>query len=288
MGRHSLREQTPGPHMTTCKSLCCTFHHWAETNLGGLQLPALERCREPRNAIGAVHSLAIFQEPKHSLHSSLTWWALSSRSLLCTVCRKLLPVSLSAYDTIMDTLSIVHSLKKHLKTVQTAVLEWTKKSVLLLVVAIDCETRADIHWKFLCMLFPFPDICSSETSWDRDSVFMFISLGWIFLPLICLGAFWFKLLAFKTCFGNEFSSLTVKKLLHSFVLNISNDHFGWCAHETVHNHSCPSFDIIDSCYIQLQSFLVQPVKSRIKLRIPSAEAIPLANVITHLFILFYI
>lgn len=131
MGRHSLREQTPGLHVTTCKSLCCTFHHWAETNLGGLQPPALERCREPRNAIGAVHSLAIFQKPKHNLHSSLTWWALSSHSLLCPVCRKLLPVSLSVYDTIMDTVSIVYSLKKHLKTVQTAVLEWTKNQRLV-------------------------------------------------------------------------------------------------------------------------------------------------------------
>lgn len=70
--------------------------------------------------------LAIFQRPKHNLHSSLTWWALSSHSLLCAGCAKLLPVSLSAYDTIMDTLSIVHSLKKHLKTVQSAVLKWTK------------------------------------------------------------------------------------------------------------------------------------------------------------------
>lgn len=51
---------------------------------------------------------------------------------------------------------------------------------------------------------------------------------------------------------------------------------------------CPSFDIIDSCYIQLQLFLVQTVKSRIKFKIPSTEAIPLATIITHLFILFYI
>lgn len=41
--------------------------------------------------------------------------------------QKLLPVSLSAYDTVTDTVSIVHSLKKHLKAVQTAVLEWIKK-----------------------------------------------------------------------------------------------------------------------------------------------------------------
>lgn len=41
--------------------------------------------------------------------------------------QKLLPVSLSTYDTVMDMVSIVHSLKKHLKAVQTAVLEWIKK-----------------------------------------------------------------------------------------------------------------------------------------------------------------
>lgn len=61
MGRHPLREGNPSSHMTTSKSLCWPFHHWAETNLGGFQPPALGRCREPKHAISAVHSLAIFQ-----------------------------------------------------------------------------------------------------------------------------------------------------------------------------------------------------------------------------------
>jgi len=63
-----------------------------------------------------------------------------------------------------------------------------------------------------------------------------------FFPLICLGALCFKVLASKTSFGNEFSSWTAKMSLHSFALNLPNDHLHLYSHERVHTHSwssCP-------------------------------------------------
>lgn len=84
-------------------------------------------------------------------------------------------------------------------------------SILLLVMAAVHKGRVDSETSPI-FLFHFPDLCSWETSQDRDSVFVFLSLGWIFIPSIGLGASWFKLLAPNTFFGNEFSSLTTKNV----------------------------------------------------------------------------
>lgn len=141
------------------------IHTWLTPNHGAGHFITEQRqtlvdsSREPKHAVSAVHSLAIFRLSKAQLPVFTDTMSLFSHSLLCTSCAKLLPVPLSACDTILDVHFNSPLTLEHLNTLQTAVLGWTKKipvypSILLLVMTAEHKGRVDSENSLLfCSIF---------------------------------------------------------------------------------------------------------------------------------------
>lgn len=130
--------------------------------------------------------------------------------------------------------------------------------------AIDYKSRADIQWKFLCMLFQFLDIYSIKTSQDRDRVFMVFQFGMNFSSINLFGIFLvytFSIQNFPWQWIQQLNSEKVTPFIcfeairWSFLVNIPMRQCIVIPGHLLHSF----FDIIDSNYIQLHFFLFQPV-----------------------------